>query len=266
MTNIKVVSIGSGDLAHHFIPAFHKAGCDILQVYSRNLSNAEKLSIKVKATATDSLGQLNTEAEVYLLMVKDDAIKEVVAQLPQLNSKQILAHSSGATSIILLGKKAENYGSFYALQSFKKNKPADLSEIPFFIFGNTPLATRVLRMMARQLSPTVQEVDDKSRLRYHLAAVIMNNFTNHLACKTSQFLEDNHLDPKVLLPIVKSSFDKILNSDPCLIQTGPARRNDVKVEAKHLALIKEDAYLSAIYKSLTQSIKKTYNTENDAHS
>ena len=265
MSHIKVVSIGAGNLAHHFIPALHKAGCEILQVYSRTLNNAEKLARKVSATATNNLTHLNKEAEVYLIMVKDDAIKEVIDQLPEFRSDQVLAHSSGATSTQILGKKAAQFGSFYALQSFKKNRPADLEKIPFLIFGNTPYATRLLRMMARQLSPTVKEVNDKSRLRYHLAAVMMNNFTNHLACKTSQFLKENKLDPQILSPIVESSFKRILENNPCEIQTGPAIRNDVKIEKEHLELIKDDAYLSSIYKSLTQSIKKTHNSD-DAHS
>ena len=153
MSHIKVVSIGAGNLAHHFIPALHKAGCEILQVYSRTLNNAAKLARKVSATATNNLTHLNKEAEVYLIMVKDDAIKEVIDQLPEFRSDQVLAHSSGATSTQILGKKAAQFGSFYALQSFKKNRPADLEKIPFLIFGNTPYATRLLRMMARQLSP-----------------------------------------------------------------------------------------------------------------
>ena len=262
MSQIKVVSIGAGNLAHHFIPALKTAGCDILQVYSRTIINAEKLAIKVSTKATNDLSQLNTAADVYLIMVKDDAIVEVVDQIPELGPEQILAHSSGSMSTLKLGSKEKQYGSFYALQSFKKNKPAKLNEIPFLIFGNTPYATRLLRMMARQLSTIVQEVDDKNRLRYHLAAVMMNNFTNHLACKTGQFLENNDLDPAILQPIVRSSFKRILENEPCKIQTGPAARNDIQVENKHLELIKEDAYLSAIYKSLTQSIKKTHSTDN----
>ena len=44
--------------------------------------------------------------------------------------------------------------------------------------------------------------------------------------------------------------------DPCQIQTGPAVRGDNKVEQLHLDLINEDPYLSAIYKAMSQSIKK----------
>jgi len=258
MSDLKIVSIGAGDLAHHFIPALHNAGCDIIQVFSRTSINASKLAVKVNAQHTNELASLSDQADVYLIMVKDDVIKSVVDQLAPLKSHQILAHSSGATTTGILGKKAENFGSFYALQSFKKNKPVNLKEIPFMIFGNTPFTTRLLRMMARQLSPTVKEVDDNDRLRYHLAAVMMNNFTNHLACKTRLFLQENALEPEILNPILTSSFEWILANNPCEIQTGPAQRNDTKVEKKHLDLIENDPYFTSIYKSLSQSIKKTH--------
>ena len=263
MSHIKVVSIGAGNLAHHFIPALHKVGCDITQIYSRTLDNAEKLASRVSASAIDSLSHIDSEADVYLIMVKDDAILEVVEKLPELEANQVLAHSSGATSTLILANKARNYGSFYALQSFRKNRPTELDKIPFLVYGSSPFATRLLRMMARQLSPIVQEVDDKSRLRYHLAAVIMNNFTNHLACKTEQFLKENKLNPEILSPIVASSFKRILENNACEIQTGPAIRNDLNIETKHLELIEKDAYLSSIYKSLTQSIKNTHKAKDE---
>ena len=262
-STISIVSIGSGNIAHHFIPALHKIGCEILQVYSRNLEHAQKLAYKVKAKACNELGALNTEADLYLIMVSDDAIPEIITQLPTLGPTQILAHTSGATPTLPLKKKATNIGSFYALQSFRQNKKQDLSEVPFLILGNNAETTRVLRMIARQLSPSVTEVTDQNRLRYHLAAVLMNNFTNHLACLTHSFLDEHQLDPHILKPIVESTFEKILTQNPCENQTGPAKRNDTKIENKHLQLIEDKPYLIAIYKSLSQSIKKLSNENND---
>ena len=80
-------------------------------------------------------------------------------------------------------------------------------------------------------------------------------------CLTNQFLAENQLNPKLLKPIVDSTFHKIQNQDACAIQTGPAKRDDIKVENKHLQLIEDDAYLTSIYKSMSQSIKKQYENE-----
>ena len=256
MADMKVVSIGAGNIATHLIPALHESGCDILQVYSRDLGNARKLSTRVASTPINDLKNITPTADIYLIMIHDDGIRSLVRALPKLNPKAILAHTSGATPTLPLAIGAEHYGSFYPWQSFSKGKPTDLTKVPFLVFGNTPFASRNLRMMARQLSPTVKEVDDKGRLHYHLAAVLMNNFTNHLACKTATLLSSNDMDPDILKPIVRSSFDRILDMDPCQIQTGPAVRGDNKVEQLHLDLINEDPYLSAIYKAMSQSIKK----------
>ena len=168
---VSIVSIGSGNIAHHFIPALHKIGCDILQVYSRDIDNAQRLALKVNSKPCDTISNLIATADLYLIMVTDDAIASVLTQLPPLGPTQILAHTSGATPTLPLKKKSKNFGSFYALQSFKKNKKQDLSQLPFFILGNNIETTRRLRMLARQLSPSVTEVTDQDRLRYHLSLI-----------------------------------------------------------------------------------------------
>ncbi len=254
---LNIVSIGAGNIASHLIPALLDIGCNITQVYSRDISNARSLARKVKAKATDDLTELMDSADLYLIMVHDDAIKEVSKQLPKLGPQQYLAHTSGATPTNFLQKTAENYGSFYPLQSFKKKKKVNLKEVPFLIHGNNPKATRKFRMLARQLSPLVKETNDHERMKYHLSAVMLNNFSNHLACLTNKYLAENALDPKILAPIAQLTYDRILSSDPCAIQTGPAIREDNKVMKEHLKMLKEDKQLTAIYKALSKSIKAT---------
>ncbi len=254
---MNIISIGAGNIASHLVPALHNIGCNISQVYSRDIKNANSLARKVEAKAIADLQAVSDKADLYLIMVKDDVIREVSAQLPKLNSKQYLAHTSGATPTTFLTKRAENYGSFYPLQSFKKKKAVDIAALPFLIHGNNPKTLRKFRMLARQLSSNVSEANDLERMKYHLAAVILNNFTNHLACLTANFLKENKLKPKVLSPIMETTFASILLQNPCSIQTGPAARNDIKVEKEHLKIIKSDAYLSSIYKAMSQSIKNS---------
>ncbi len=253
-----IIAIGAGNVASHFIPALHAIGFNIIQVYSRTLSNAQTLARKVKAKAIDDLEAIDHDAEWYLIMVKDDAIKSVLNQLPELNQKQFLAHTSGATPTTLLGKKAENFGSFYALQTFKKGHPANLKQTPFFVYGNNEKTQRLFRITARKISKKVTECSDIDRLKYHISAVFINNFVNHLACVANDYLIQNALDPSMLDPIRKKTFNNILNNDPCQIQTGPAVRNDEKLEKKHLALLKMHPELKKVYKALSSSIKAKY--------
>lgn len=253
--DFKIISIGAGNLSNHLIPSLFNAGCEISQVYSRKYKNARSLARKVNAKAIDNLTKIDTSADFYLIMVHDDAIADVVAALPKLGPKQFLAHTSGATPTNLLIKKAENYGSFYPLQSFKKGKQSAMRKVPFLIYGSNAKTLRKYRMLARQLSPSVKEANDKERLQYHLSAVLINNFTNHLACLTEQFLLDNKLDPKVLSAIKEYTFDIITKGSACALQTGPAQRNDEKVIRKHLKLIKDEKMLKEVYKVMTKSIQ-----------
>lgn len=259
---LKIVSIGAGNLASHIVPALEQTDCIITQVYSRDIKNAKKLAMRVDADPIDDLSEIDGSSDVYLIMVHDDAIIDIVKAMPTLTEKQFLAHTSGATKTTHLKRKAINHGSFYPLETFRKNKPLKTKGIPFLIHGSNPKTTRLFKMLARQLSLKVSEANDHERLKYHLSAVLLNNFSNHLACLCKNFLEANDLDSKVLEPIQKTTYARLLESDPCKTQTGPAIRNDIKVEQAHIELLKEDLYLQSIYKSMSQSIKRFSDEQN----
>ncbi len=256
-----IVSIGAGNIAHHIIPALHNTGCLIKQVFSRSIVNAEALASIVQASTTDDLSQINTEADLYLIMVNDDAIATVSKQLFALTNNQYIAHTSGSIDSEVLREVGGNYGCFYPLQSFKKNHPTDISEVPILITGHNENTKVKLHSLAKSISNNVSSITDKDRLRYHLAAVMINNFTNHLACKTSLYLQKYNLDSSVLDALTKKTFEKILTANACDIQTGPAIRNDKKVEKNHLKLLKDEKELSRIYKSISRSIKKQYHED-----
>ncbi len=258
---IKIVAIGAGNIANHLIPALHKIPVQIEQVYSRKINNARKLSSKVDAEAINNLSDINPEAHLYILMVPDDDISDVVAELPRLNETQYLVHTSGSQKIRVLNKASSNYGSFYPLQSFNKAEQTELATTPFLIDGNNPKIIRMLRSLARKISPKVISCTDQERLNYHLSAVFINNFINHLSCISKELLHKNNLDPSILEPISKSTFNKILESNPCKIQTGPAIRKDIKLHKQHLQLIKHNEEWSKIYKAISKSIIKRYHED-----
>lgn len=251
---LKIVALGSGNLAHHLVPALRDIDCHITQVYSRDISRAKSLAHLVEADAIDDITHLDTEADVYIIMIKDDALESFVDQLPCFNASQTLAHTAGAKAIDILGMRAINYGSFYPLQTFKKNQAMDMSKVPFFINGNNATATANLRIIARMISSKVEVYSDYERMKYHLAAVFVNNFNNHLACLTQNFLESNGLKFEHLKAIIKTGNEKILQMQACQSQTGPAVREDHLLMEKHLEIIKDDKQLSDIYKIISKSI------------
>ena len=259
----KVVSIGAGNVASHLIPALHKAGNIITQVYSRDLDYAQKLALKVKANSINDLQQLDDTADIYIIMVHDDAISDIVDKLPTLSNKQIVCHTSGGTPTTILGRNAKSYGSFYPLETFKKNSTLEIEKVPFLIHGSNEYTVRTLRMIARQVSTKVSLANDVEREQYHMSAVFLNNFSNHLVCLAQDYLSESGLDPRMLDAILQTTFTRMLNGDVCTNQTGPAIRNDIKVEQRHLDLLKEKPALRALYKGLSNSIKAKYHQKTD---
>jgi predicted short-subunit dehydrogenase-like oxidoreductase (DUF2520 family) len=256
---IKIISIGAGNIAHHLIPALYNvAPCSIQQVYSRTLKNAAHLAHKVDAQAISKLDHIGSDADLYLIMVPDDDIKSVVDALPELEDSQILAHTSGATPSNTLKAISKNYGAFYPLQTFKKNIPVSIEHTPFLIYGNNSNTTRYLRSLARKISSKVSECNDKERLTYHLAAVFVNNFTNHMACVARRLLESEKLEVSVLQAIVETTCHRMINGDPCISQTGPAIREDIALQNRHLKLLETNPEWQALYQSVSQSIKTMY--------
>ncbi len=259
--SIKVTSIGAGNFASHIIPGLYKVGCDIRQVFSRRMDNALSLGLKVKAQAVNDLSLIDDSADIYLIMSADDAIGDILDLIGADLSDKIIAHSSGSMGTKILSKKTKKYGSFYALQSFRKGSELDLSQVPFMVNGADKDTLNTLRILARQLSPQVLVATDEERLYYHLAAVYINNFTNHLACISNTLLKEQGLDYDVLLPIIEKTSEKLKSISPCDNQTGPAIRHDNRVILKHLALLDNNETWKEVYQSLSKSIQKTY--END---
>lgn len=256
-----IVAIGAGNIASHLVPALHSIGCNVKQVFSRKLYKARGLAHRVNADGINSISNITPDADWYLIMVADDGIKEVINQLPILNSNSIVCHTSGATSSDILKDITKNYGSFYALQSFKKDQHLDLSILPFLLNANNIETLRTIRVIARQISENVYDVTDEDRLRYHLAAVYVNNFTNHMACIADQILSNSKLNPEVLRPIMNTTFNKIIQNNPCQVQTGPAVRKDIKLQNKHLELIQDNDHWIKIYKTISNSISNTNNKD-----
>ena len=63
----------------------------------------------------------------------------------------------------------------------------------------------------------------------------------------------------ILKPIILESGKKIQNIEPLMAQTGPARRNDKAIIAKHLDMLAGEK--KEIYKLLSNTIVQTYQTE-----
>ena len=251
---LKIVILGTGNLAKHLYTAFIKANAvDIVQVVGRNQKELEQFSMH--STLSNDFAFI-ADADVYLIAVKDDAITEVSQHL--LKKKGIVAHTSGA-----LGLKAiqpDNKGVFYPLQTFTKGKTIDFSSIPICIEADEKESLETLRTLANSISENVHHIDSEQRKKLHLAAVFVNNFTNYLFSIGEELCLEEGLSFDLLKPLISETADKIQAMSPKEAQTGPARRNDTKSMESHLELLSKKEHI-ALYKLLSQAIKQAHEKE-----
>ncbi|RZL48508.1 MAG: DUF2520 domain-containing protein [Pedobacter sp.] len=252
---MKIVIIGSGNVATHIAKALNVANVAVSQIWSYHYENASRLAKQINATAIADLSLIDTNADVCLIAVKDDEIANVISELSGVEG--VLAHTSGAVNLNVFENTAKNYGVFYPLQTFSKDKEVDFSNIPLCVEGNNQNTLNILTKLAQQLSSNVVEVNSDKRKILHLAAVFACNFTNHMYALADEILSANNLDFDIIKPLITETANKVQNALPQNVQTGPAIRNDLQTLKRHEELLSKQPELLEIYKTLSESIKKT---------
>ncbi len=250
---MQIVIIGSGNAATVLGRKFKAAGHNILQVVSRNAAAASKLAYELDSESTNYPSIINRTAEVYIIAVTDDAIDDVIVNL-KLPGK-VVAHTAASVSKDILKNVTEHYGVFYPLQSLKKENN-EIPEAPIFFDGSDDLTKKKLEALAKSISPEhAVQADDNTRLKLHVAAVIVNNFTNHLYGLAEDYCNKEGINFKELLPLIIETTSGIKDISPAKAQTGPALRQDDETIQKHLALLTSHPQLKKVYEFMTESIK-----------
>jgi predicted short-subunit dehydrogenase-like oxidoreductase (DUF2520 family) len=249
-----IVMIGSGNVASVLGRKFIAAGHKIIQIVSRNASAATELAYEWNTESSNYFSVVNKNADVYIIAVSDNALPEIVHDL-KLPGK-VVAHTAGSVSKDVLKKVSSHYGVFYPLQSIRKDVK-HLPDIPIFLEGSDDVATSVLKKLAASVS-FEQPVfaGSEERMKLHVAAVIVNNFTNHLYALAEQYCKKEGIDFRQLLPLIEETVQRLKTNSPSGTLTGPAIRNDQPTIQKHLELLNDHPQLQKIYQLLTESIQQ----------
>jgi predicted short-subunit dehydrogenase-like oxidoreductase (DUF2520 family) len=245
--------IGSGNTATVLGKLFAEKKHTISEVSGRNKTAVNVLADKLNANVCVNINELNKNSDIYIIAVKDDAVDEVSSEL-KLNNK-IVVHTAGSVAINVLKGASENYGVLYPLQSLRKElnyAPA----IPFLVDGNNDSTAKTISNLAASISPNVFIADDETRLRYHLSAIIVSNFTNHLFVLAKDYCDKNKIEFNLLLPLIKETVKRLHSYEPSEMQTGPAIRGDEQTIQKHLQLLNDFPQLKNIYEMMSESIMK----------
>ena len=249
-----IVMIGSGNVAAVLGRMFVAAGHKIIQVVGRNASAASELAYEWDTESANYMSLINRQADCYLIAVSDSALPEVAADL-KLPGK-VVAHTAGSVSKDVLKTVSEHHGVFYPLQSIRKDTN-HLPAIPVYFEASSDKASGTLQKLAESISSKPPRVaGSEERLKMHVAAVIVNNFTNHLYALAEHFCREERLDFQQLVPLIEETAERLKTTSPAETQTGPASRNDQQTLQKHMEILEGHPQLLNVYRFLTESIQQ----------
>jgi predicted short-subunit dehydrogenase-like oxidoreductase (DUF2520 family) len=248
-----IVIIGAGNVGCHLARKLHAASFSISQVAGRRAENVKTLAADLDASYTLEFEKLITGQDLYIIALPDEVMEDVLPKLPLTN--ELIVHTSGSVPMDILKPYSENFGVLYPLQTFTRRRKIDLKEVPIFVEANRIDNENALIGLAKKLSNKVLAADSVQRQYLHIAAVFASNFSNHMYDIARSVLEEQGLDFNLLSPLILETAAKATTMGPGKAQTGPARRNDVKVMQKHLEMLSGNEAAMEIYRRISESIK-----------
>ena len=251
MPSYKIGIIGSGNLGFHLALAFSASG-HRLSVHSKSGRNFDGL-IGKGIRLERELPKISDEMDIIFLSVNDRSIEEVAKDMSGLQS--LIVHNSGSTGMdILANTLKKNYGVLYPLQSFQINQTIDYQSVPFLIEADTQANISTLEDLVQGLGSPCRVMDSANRRKMHLAAVVVNNFSNHLYTLAENYLKEQGLSFELLLPLIRETAIRLEKQGAEELQTGPAKRGDQHVIDMHLDMLSGDPELKKLYEMMSRII------------
>lgn len=244
---MKITLIGGGKLGKHLYKVLISVGQ--VQLLKWVLRSREESLTPEGINIVNKIDQ-DEKCDIYLIAVSDNSIKEVVKLLPK---DSFVVHTSG--SISLKEIKRDRAGVFYPIQTFSKGSDVNFTETFVGLESKNSKDLIILKRLAKLIGSKYFDLNSSQREQLHLAAVLVNNFTNHLFVEANLICKKNNLPFDLLLPLIKETVQKVEKLSPNEAQTGPASRNDSETISKQIKLIPNNR-LKKIYKALTSAIQE----------
>ena len=247
---IKIVLLGAGNVGVNLFRALQKKkGIKVVQWFNRSTIPYDQEKIKVPTTS--QLSEI-VAADLYLISVSDSAITTTAKALE--NKKGLVAHTAGSVPLSILNQHQQQ-GVFYPLQTFSKQKEIHFNQIPLCLEANNDEDLALLRKVAESIGCPVHYINSRQRKALHVAAVFVNNFTNHLYAIGEELCREHHVPFTVLQPLIEETADKIKQLSPSAAQTGPAKRGDQNILEDHLKHLTKESHRQ-LYQLISSSIQQ----------
>ncbi|MFL2590838.1 MAG: Rossmann-like and DUF2520 domain-containing protein [Flavobacteriaceae bacterium] len=247
---MKISIIGAGNVGLNMFETLRKKK-DVKLVTLFNRSIEKILSYRNKVFITNNINELK-KSDIYIISTKDDSIMKISEKL--IGKDGLIVHTSGSTEMKILSIH-RNFGVFYPLQTFTKEKITDFNKIPICIEANNEINFKILKKLTKISGSKCYQLDSKQRIALHVSAVFACNFTNYLFSIAYDICTSNKIPFDTLFPLIRETLEKIEKNNPSEIQTGPALRKDIITIKKHLNFINSKSSRK-IYSILTDEIIK----------
>ncbi|MBI3142111.1 MAG: DUF2520 domain-containing protein [Bacteroidetes bacterium] len=251
---MRIGLVGAGNTAWQLGHHLAKNRVPLAYVTARNSSRLDELAAVLQCPRL-AWGQDLPHCQGVLLCVSDDAIGEVSASACV--KSDWMAHCSGSQRMDAL-RGNQSRGVFYPLQTMTWGRPLPAGSISICIEAASPEVETALLGLASACGFQSTVLDSPTRQKIHVAAVVVNNFVNHLLGKAEGLLQREGLPRELLFGLASETLLKYQSMGALQAQTGPARRGDGKIIGNHESMLAHDPELLAIYQSITQSIIKAH--------
>lgn len=248
---MRITLIGTGNVATVLGRLFKAHQHQIVEVWGRSPDKTLALAQELGAMPGTLQQTPSAATDLYIIALTDTALQESVMYFNFGNTPVV--HTAGSVSRDVLQTVSSQYGVLYPLQTLKKELQK-LPDIPFLADASSEALFQMLTALTASTSSRLFRTDDQGRLKMHVAAVLVNNFTNHLYAMASDFCAEEKIPFDLLKPLILETATRVLHANPSDIQTGPAIRKDITTLDKHLRILNQHPKLRTMYLRMTDSI------------
>ncbi len=202
--------IGAGNLGATLIHSLPEKGYKLKYIYKK--SKYPQFDRKVE----NDLGKIISVSDVIFISVQESGIKDVVSEIATLENitDKIFFHTSNSLTSDEMEPLRERGGivaSFSPLQTFPDfTENIDLFKGVYFLSEGDHEALEIADKIAGDLNAYILKVDRKTKIFFHIGAVISSNFLNSLIRFSDlQIKKGGDYNYEILLPLVRQTLKNI---------------------------------------------------------
>lgn len=244
--------IGSGNMATFVAARMQAAGHTCVGAWSRNPASIATLCSEFGLPQLTDFTEIHDGPDAVILAVSDAAIPELAKRLEMRHS--VVIHTAGSVPLNAIAIAGAHTAVAWPVYSIRKTALPQHRAFPAIIEASSTRALEVVREFAKALCDTAYEANPEERRWLHLAAVMGNNFVNHLLGVTTELCTQHQLPVSLLQPLIEQTVASIRTQAPATIQTGPARRHDLGTMARHEAMLEKHPDWQTLYGAISASI------------